>query len=294
MPNQEFFLQVDTTFQKIHDKICQSLIKVSGENYQEDCWNYERGKGGGRTRIFKGSIIEKGGVNFSSIQGKFNTATANKFTHSISPNRLFQVCGVSVIIHPYNPFVPAVHLNVRFFQSGAKQWFGGGIDLNPYYPFIEDIIFFHRQLKKTCDSFDKNYYPEFKKNCDQYFYNKHRKESRGVGGIFFDQLNAKNTFDFVKQIAEFLITTYPMIVKKRMNSSFDKSQRQYQAYRRARYVEFNLLYDKGTAFGLQTGGRVESIFLSLPPNARWDYDFFVAEDSEEKNHQKYFQPQNWI
>ena len=294
MPDEKYFYQIDRKFQEIQDKICASLVDASGDNYWEDYWDYKKGSGGGKSRIFIGKIIEKGGVNFSSIQGKLEKNIAKNLNQSLSADGSFRVCGVSVIIHPYNPFLAAIHLNIRFFQSGEKQWFGGGVDLNPYYPLREDIMFFHQSLKNFCDSFDKSYYPKFKKNCDNYFYNRHRQEARGVGGIFFDQLFSGNTFAFVQQLANFFINTYSILIKKRMNTPFNEYQRKYQAHRRARYAEFNLLYDKGTAFGLQTGGRVKSIFLSLPPSARWDYDFLLTEGSKEQEHQKYFQPQDWV
>lgn len=293
MANFPTFQQVATYFEQFQDKICTAIIKAIDQKYKQENWDYKNGTGGGKTRVFEGIIIEKGGVNFSNIEGVLSLAAAKKLNLDFDQKGNFQACGVSVILHPYNPFVPAVHLNVRHFQSGQNCWFGGGVDLNPYYPLLEDIIFFHTNLKKLCDQFDKNYYSQFKKNCDQYFYNKHRNQMRGVGGIFFDRLKKKD-FDFVLALADFFSNVYLAIIKKRMHSPFRHYQKEYQDYRRACYAEFNLLYDKGTAFGLETGGRVESIFLSLPPTAKWSYQFNLVENSEEQKHQKFFQPTDWI
>lgn len=288
------FEQIATSFEKFQDKVCEAISGATDQKYHQDCWDYENGQGGGRTRVFEGIVIEKGGINFSNIQGVLNSEIAKKLLLTFEKKGTFQACGVSVILHPYNPFVPAVHLNVRHFQSGQNYWFGGGIDLNPYYPLLEDIVFFHTKLKKFCEKFDKNYYPQFKKNCDQYFYNKHRQETRGVGGIFFDRLKKEKDFTFVLALADFFVEVYIAILQKRMYSPFRKYQKNYQDHRRARYAEFNLLYDKGTAFGLETGGRVESIFLSLPPTAKWIYQFPLSENSEEYKHQKFFQAREWI
>ena len=292
MDNLLPFEQIATNFEKFQDKICVAITNAIDQNYKQENWDYKNGTGGGKTIVFEGIVIEKGGVNFSNIEGMLNLKTAKKLQLDFHQEGSFQACGVSIILHPYNPFVPAIHLNVRYFLNRQNGWFGGGVDLNPYYPLLEDIVFFHTNLKKLCDKFDKSYYPQFKKNCDQYFYNKHRQEMRGVGGIFFDHLKKKD-FYFVLSLADFFSDIYIAIIKKRMHSPFRYYQKEYQNYRRARYAEFNLLYDKGTAFGLETGGRVESIFLSLPPTAKWSYQFNIAENSEEQKHQEFFQARNW-
>ena len=294
MDQHQKFDKISAVFQDIQNTLCEALVAVTNENYREDCWDYKKGKGGGKTRAFLGKIIEKGGINFSSITGKLDKKITQKFNLPFTDSETFQACGVSLILHPYNPFVPAVHFNIRYFQGQKQYWFGGGVDLNPYYPLPEDIIAFHTNLKKTCDIFDKDYYLKFKKKCDEYFYLPHRQETRGVGGIFFDSLTSKKDFAFSQALGKFFIETYIPILQKRMHSPFRHYNKEYQAHRRARYTEFNLLYDKGTAFGLQTGGSIESIFLSLPPIAKWLYDFQVAENTEEQEAQKYFQIQDWL
>ena len=208
----------------------------------------------------------------------------------------FKACGVSLVIHPYNPFVPTVHLNVRYFECQNTWWFGGGMDLTPYYPIDEDILLFHKVLKKTCDDFDKDYYLNFKRACDEYFYLPHRKETRGVGGIFFDHLktDVQQNLKFSLNVALAFQQAYMPILQKRYNTPFRLFNRQFQAYRRGRYVEFNLLYDRGTSFGLESGGRVESILMSLPPKAEWIYNFKPEAQSEESQIAEYLKPRDWL
>ena len=295
------FNKISTSFQEVQNNICGWLEESTKEKYKEDLWDYERGNGGGRTRIFCGNIIEKGGVSFSSLSGRLNPKLADKLKISSNPESdkekiSFKACGVSLVIHPYNPFVPTVHLNVRYFECQNTWWFGGGMDLTPYYPIDEDILLFHKVLKKTCDDFDKDYYLNFKRACDEYFYLPHRKETRGVGGIFFDHLktDVQQNLKFSLNVALAFQQAYMPILQKRYNTPFRLFNRQFQAYRRGRYVEFNLLYDRGTSFGLESGGRVESILMSLPPKAEWIYNFKPEAQSEESQIAEYLKPRDWL
>lgn len=288
------FSNVETAFQQIQNKICSQLATVTEQNFKEDSWNYDKGSGGGITRIFSGAILEKAGVNFSSITGTITKKIATKLGISQTKNNQFKASGVSLVLHPYNPFIPTVHLNIRYFELDEQNWFGGGMDLTPYYPIDEDIISFHTELKKICDTFDKDYYHKFKIACDNYFYLPHRQETRGVGGIFFDHLQQSFSFDFVKLLGNSFENSYLTILKKRLHYPFRTLNREFQAHRRSRYVEFNLLYDQGTSFGLETGGRVESIFISMPPEARWIYNFKAPANSEEARIKNYLKPRNWL
>ena len=292
------FQEISNSFKKTQDTICGWLSNSTKEKYQEDLWDYEKGEGGGCTRVFCGDIIEKGGVNFSSLSGELNPKLAEKLKISKTTKEqiFFKACGVSLVIHPYNPFVPTVHLNVRYFECQNTWWFGGGMDLTPYYPIDEDILLFHKVLKKTCDDFDKDYYLNFKRACDEYFYLPHRKETRGVGGIFFDLLktDVQQNFQFSLNVALAFQQAYIPILQKRYNTPFRLFNRQFQAYRRGRYVEFNLLYDRGTSFGLESGGRVESILMSLPPKAEWIYNFKTEAESEESQIEGYLKARDWL
>lgn len=249
-----------------------------------------------------GSIFEKGGVNFSHVFGKKlpQSALANRSNLENCP---FQALGVSVIIHPVNPFVPTSHANLRFFATRDKShklvwWFGGGFDLTPCYGFEEDCIYWHEMAKKACEPFGNEIYPRYKEWCDEYFYIKHRKTTRGIGGLFFDNLNNWTfdmCFDFIKSVGRHYVEAYQEIVQRRKNHAFGQKERDFQAYRRSRYVEFNLIYDRGTLFGLQTGGRVESILASMPPRAEWKLNGdkeFKAE--EEQLQQNYLTKRNWL
>ena len=295
------FNKISSSFQEVQHKICDWLQKTTNEEYKENLWDYENGGGGGCTRIFSGNVIEKGGVNFSSLSGELSPKLAAKlkFSSNLETEKKsfpFKACGVSLVIHPYNPFVPTVHLNIRYFECQNTWWFGGGMDLTPYYPIDEDILLFHKSLKNTCDSFDTNYYPKFKKACDDYFYLPHRKETRGVGGVFFDYLkgDAEHSYKFSLAIALSFQQAYIPILQKRHKTPFRMFNRSFQACRRGRYVEFNLLYDRGTAFGLESGGRVESILMSLPPKVEWIYDFQPEAQSEEADLQSYLKPRDWL
>lgn len=270
---------------------------------QKDEWERLEG-GGGRTQaLSKGKIFEKGGVNFSDVRGQHlpPSATANR---SELEGASFRAMGVSVVLHPQNPFAPTSHANVRFFRAEPKNgapvvwWFGGGFDLTPYYGFEEDAIAWHTSARDACQNFGDNLYPRFKKWCDEYFYLKHRKEARGIGGIFFDDFSEggfDNAFAFLKSVGDTYPNAYLPIVKNRANHPFEEHHKDFQRYRRGRYVEFNLVYDRGTLFGLQSRGRVESILMSLPPEVTWKYDWEPEIGTEEARlYEKFLKPRDWI
>ena len=287
----------------LQDSICDGLTAVDGkESFREDSWDRDDG-GGGRTRVLtNGAVFEQGGVNFSHVSGNNlpPSATANRPELA---GRSFQAAGVSLVIHPHNPYVPTSHANVRFFIAEKENtkpvwWFGGGFDLTPYYPFKEDAIFWHQQAKAACEPFGKNYYPRFKKWADEYFFLKHRGETRGIGGLFFDDLNKNGfeaSFDFIKSVGDHYLKAYVPIVEKRKDTSFGEHERDFQLYRRGRYVEFNLVYDRGTLFGLQSGGRAESILMSLPPLVKWRYDWHPEPGSPEAVlYDEFLKPKDWL
>lgn len=273
-------------FKGLQDRICQSLEQADGKaKFQEDPWE-RPGGGGGRSRVLTdGHVIEKGGVNFSAVHGP----TPEKILSALKLDAAdFFATGVSIVMHPVSPMVPIIHMNVRYFEmSNGIYWFGGGIDLTPHYIMEEDAQLFHQTLKNTCDQFDPGYYPQFKKWADDYFYIKHRKETRGVGGIFFDRLSGKsdseksNYWEFVKSVGETFAPIYTQLIAKNKLLPYGPEQEAWQRLRRGRYVEFNLVYDKGTKFGLDTDGRTESILMSMPPLAKWEYDHQPAPESEE-------------
>ncbi len=267
-------------FQLLQDEICAALeLEDDQAKFEEDKWTRAEG-GGGRTRIIQnGKVIEKGGVNFSAVWGKL-PAFMKSAEDNDSNNKEFFASGISIVIHPKNPMVPIIHMNTRYFETtNGKHWFGGGIDLTPHYVDDSDAKFFHGELKKVCDKFDMNYYPEFKKWADDYFYLPHRKETRGIGGIFFDHLSETGEitraqrFEFIKAVGSCFAPTYVKLMQKNKMLPFSETQLQWQKIRRGRYVEFNLIYDRGTKFGLETNGRTESILMSLPPQAEWHYSF---------------------
>tara|TARA_B100000614_G_scaffold205531_1_gene187473 strand:- start:109 stop:975 length:867 start_codon:yes stop_codon:yes gene_type:complete len=260
-------------FKGLHSKAIRTfrnLDKMVKTNRTK--WKYKEKGGGHSVELSSGKIIEKGAVNFSGISGKIipGSALSKKIS---STKRSFSATGVSIVIHPENPFVPCSHLNIRYFELGDKSWWvGGGFDLTPYFPFPEDIKFWHDNAKKITDTLDRKLYKKFKKDCDEYFYLKHRREKRGVGGIFFDNLNElskEEYFTYLSKVMNTYLESYTEIIKNRHKLRYDKKQKDFQLFRRGRYVEFNLLYDRGTVFGLQSGGRAESILMSLPPNVRW-------------------------
>ena len=284
---------VQEKFREIQESICSALNAESCQEFRKDKWNYELGEGGGITLAFTGDVIEKGGVNFSALNGKLSDKIAAKLKGG--NDREFYATGVSLVIHPKNPFVPTVHMNVRYLERGEKQWFGGGIDLTPYYPVKTDIITFHKQLKIVCDNHNLEYYPEFKRQCDDYFFIKHRNEARGVGGIFFDYLsnNLEKTFEFVLDIGNAFNSLYIPLLSSYKNEVYSEEQRAFHQIRRGRYVEFNLVYDRGTLFGLETQGRIESILMSLPPQVRWNYNHQSKVRSPEAELSKFLVPQDW-
>lgn len=288
---------------KLQDNICQTLELVDGKgSFVEDEWQRELG-GGGRTRVLtNGNVIEQGGVNFSHVFGGELPASATAARPELA-GRSFQAVGVSLVIHPHNPFIPTTHANVRFFiaeKAGEEPvwWFGGGFDLTPFYPFHEDVVHWHSVANKLCQPFGDQVYPKYKKWCDDYFYLKHRNETRGVGGLFFDDLNQEGfekSFKFMQAVGNGFLDAYVPIVEKRKDSSFSEHERQFQLYRRGRYVEFNLVYDRGTLFGLQTGGRTESILMSMPPLVRWEYGFEPEPGSMEADlYSNYLHPRDWL
>jgi coproporphyrinogen III oxidase len=288
---------------KLQDNICQTLELVDGKGrFVEDNWQRELG-GGGRTRVLAGGkFIEQGGVNFSHVFGGKLPASATAARPELE-GRSFQAVGVSLVIHPHNPFVPTTHANVRFFiaeKPGEEPvwWFGGGFDLTPFYPFHEDVVHWHTVANKLCQPFGRNVYPEYKKWCDDYFYLKHRDETRGVGGLFFDDLNKQGfekSFKFMQAVGNGFLDAYVPIVEKRKDISFGQKERDFQLYRRGRYVEFNLVHDRGTLFGLQTGGRTESILMSMPPLVRWEYCYEPEPESKEADlYANYLHAREWL
>ena len=264
------------------------LEELDGSAFRRDEWTRPEGGGGISCLIEDGNLFERGGVNFSHVTGDALPASATATRPELA-GRSFQAMGVSLVMHPRNPYVPTVHMNVRFFvaqKSGAEpvSWFGGGMDLTPYYGFEEDAVHFHRTCREALEPFGADVHARFKKWCDEYFYLKHRKEPRGVGGIFFDDLSEPDfdtCFALVRSVGDHLIDAYLPIVERRRDLPFGEAEREFQAYRRGRYVEFNLVYDRGTLFGLQSGGRTESILMSLPPVVKWRYDWKPAPGTAE-------------
>ncbi|KXJ52102.1 MAG: coproporphyrinogen III oxidase [Colwellia sp. Phe_37] len=293
---------VITFLKSLQDKICSELEAADGRGkFIEDNWQRAEG-GGGRTRVLTdGDVIEQGGVNFSVVSGDKLPPSATAHRPELA-GRKWQACGVSLVIHPKNPFVPTSHANVRFFvaeKEGEEPvwWFGGGFDLTPFYPFKEDVVHWHQTAKDICQPFGEEVYLEYKKWCDEYFYLKHRNETRGVGGLFFDDLNKwsfEQCFDYIKAVGAGFIDAYIPLIEKRKATPYDDTHRQFQLYRRGRYVEFNLVFDRGTLFGLQSGGRTESILMSMPPLARWEYNFQANDGSAEAKLQNYLVAQNWL
>lgn len=276
------------TYQKIQDEITQALEALDGgAKFEEEVWEREGG-GGGRTRIIQnGNILEKGGVNLSAVHGKLPEAIKKAFGVD---EEYFFATGVSIVIHPNNPHVPIIHMNIRYFELNEQiRWFGGGIDLTPHYVIDEDAKFFHQQLKNVCDTHHPNFYADFKTWADNYFFIKHRNETRGIGGVFYDKLTPEKTglsyeqiFDFSCDLGRIFAPTYIELVNRHRDQSYTQREKDWQLIRRGRYVEFNLVYDSGTKFGLETNGRIESILMSLPAQANWFYDFKAEPGSQEE------------
>jgi coproporphyrinogen III oxidase len=285
----------------LQDRLDAALTRADGSaGFVEDTWTRATG-GGGRTRVMKkGAVFEQAGVNYSQVTGDRLPAAARRRTQLAG--REWAACGVSVVIHPRNPYVPTAHMNVRYFEAdrqGAEPvwWFGGGFDLTPFYPFDADCVHWHAVARKLCMPFGADVYPRYKKWCDEYFFLKHRSEMRGVGGLFFDDLNQwefARCFAFVQAVGNGFADAYLPIVERRKDTAYGEREREFQLYRRGRYVEFNLVYDRGTLFGLQSGGRTESILMSLPPRVRYEYAYTPEPGSAEAKLARYLQPRDWV
>jgi coproporphyrinogen III oxidase len=281
-------------FRDLQDRIVTGLEQLDGHSFQEDHWDREGG-GGGRSRVLmEGGVFEKAGVNFSDVQGEMS----EEFSKQVpGVGRSFTACGVSLVLHPRNPMVPTVHANFRFLTKGDRAWFGGGADLTPFYPYREDVIHFHKTWQRICQAHAGTVdHAHLKGWCDEYFFLKHRNEARGVGGIFFDYLEGdlERTFAFVRDAGDAFLESYLPIARRRVSEPWTDAQKEFQEYRRGRYVEFNLIYDRGTVFGLKTGGRIESILMSLPARARWWYDYKAPAGSPEAELTEYWLvPRDW-
>ncbi|MBW4639512.1 MAG: oxygen-dependent coproporphyrinogen oxidase [Gloeocapsa sp. UFS-A4-WI-NPMV-4B04] len=314
---------VSKLMRQLQDEICQALRLLDGVGtFQEDVWERVEG-GGGRSRVLRdGAVFEQAGVNFSEVWGS-HLPPSILAQHPEAAEHKFYATGTSIVLHPHNPYVPTVHLNYRYFEAGSVWWFGGGADLTPYYPFTEDVAHFHSALKQACDAHHPDYYPVFKRWCDEYFYLKHRQEMCGVGGIFFDYQDSQGQlyqglhpegaagiysnqvgtpaprrweelFTFVRDCGEAFLPAYAPIVERRRSTGYGDRERNFQLYRRGRYVEFNLVYDRGTIFGLQTNGRTESILMSLPPLVRWEYNYQLEPNTPEAElYETFLKPQDW-
>ncbi|MEH2280074.1 MAG: oxygen-dependent coproporphyrinogen oxidase [Nostoc sp.] len=324
LPATDAQTRVSQFMKQLQDEITQALTKLDGGGtFLEDSWERPEG-GGGRSRVLReGAIFEQAGVNFSEVQGS-HLPPSILTQRPEAAGHGFYATGTSMVLHPRNPYVPTVHLNYRYFEAGPVWWFGGGLDLTPYYPFAEDAAHLHKTLKQACDQHHPEYYPVFKQWCDEYFYLKHRDETRGVGGLFFDYQdgqgalyrgpnpngeaaiysnqvgtpatrNWEDLFGFVQDCGKAFLPAYVPIVKRRHGIEYGDRQRNFQLYRRGRYVEFNLVYDRGTIFGLQTNGRTESILMSLPPLVRWEYGYQPEPNSPEAElYETFLKPQDWI
>ena len=279
-----------TYLQSLQTKIIEALELVDGKTFLHDSWQRPEGGGGNTCMLEGGNVFERAGVGFSHVLGN-KLPPAATIAHPEAAGRAWEAMGVSLVLHPRNPYVPTVHMNIRFFVAKATTeaetdiwWFGGGMDLTPYYGFIEDCEHFHRTNKTALDSFNPAYYPKFKKHCDEYFYLKHRKEPRGIGGIFFDDFNElgfDQSFALQRAVGNSFLQAYLPILQRRKDAPYTEKERDFQAYRRGRYVEFNLVFDRGTLFGLQSNGRTESILMSMPPIVKWRYDWKPENGSAE-------------
>jgi coproporphyrinogen III oxidase len=281
-------------FRNLQDRIVAGLEELDGSRFHEDTWE-RPGGGGGRTRVLTdGGVLEKGGVNFSEVHGQMSEEFAKQVP---GEGRDFTACGISLVLHPRSPLVPTVHANFRFLTKGERQWFGGGADLTPYYPYREDVLHFHKVWQRVCQRHAPLVdYARLKNWCDEYFFLAHRGEARGVGGIFFDYLegDVEALFNFVRDCGDAFLEAYLPIARRRKDERYTEEQRAFQEFRRGRYVEFNLLYDRGTLFGLKTGGRIESILMSLPPRVRWLYDYHPAAGTREAElYEVYLKPRDW-
>lgn len=293
---------VASWLRQLQDDICTALARADGgAQFIEDAWVRDGG-GGGRSRVLKqGRVFEQGGVNFSEVHGAALPPSASAHRPELA-GAAWSAFGVSLVIHPHNPYLPTTHMNVRYFQArpanGAPVWwFGGGFDLTPFYPFDEDIRHWHEVAREACAPFGETVYPEHKAWCDRYFFLKHRDEARGVGGLFFDDLNAwgfERCFAYTRAVGEAFLPAYLPIVERRHDTPYGERERQFQLYRRGRYVEFNLVWDRGTLFGLQSGGRTESILMSLPPQVRFEYGYAPEPGGAEARLADYLRPRDWL
>lgn len=290
--------------QQLQTKIVEAIELVDGKRFLQDSWQRPEGGGGNSCLLEEGLVFERAGVGFSHVLGHKLPPSASA-AHPEAAGRPWEAMGVSLVFHPRNPYIPTVHMNVRFFVAKAQAsheediwWFGGGMDLTPYYGFADDAAHFHRTNKQALDAFDSSYYSAFKKECDDYFYLKHRKEPRGIGGIFFDDFNAlgfEKSFAMQRAVGDSFLNAYLPIVQARKDTAYGERERDFQAYRRGRYVEFNLVYDRGTLFGLQSNGRTESILLSMPPIVKWRYDWKPeANSAEAKLYSDFLIAKDWL
>ena len=296
--------QVKDYLQSLQSRIVAELEQLDGkQTFQRDAWERPGGGGGLSCVLSDGAVFEQAGVGFSHVFGDQLPPSATKARPELA-GQSFQAVGVSLVIHPHNPYVPTTHANFRYFSAGdpdagpSAWWFGGGFDLTPYYPFPEDVVHWHTVAKDACDPHGDDLYARYKKWCDEYFFLKHRNETRGVGGLFFDDVNEagfEDSFAFLRSVGDSFLPAYSPIVKNRNKHRFGERQREFQLYRRGRYVEFNLIYDRGTIFGLQSGGRTESILMSLPPRVRWEYNWQPeAGSAEQKLYDEYLRPRDWL
>ena len=293
---------VECYLRDLQERICVALERCDGTGtFAEDQWQRAEG-GGGRSRVLKnGGVFEQGGVNFSHVEGATLPPSATAHRPELA-GRSWVALGVSLVLHPHNPYVPTTHMNVRYFEARAPGgepiwWFGGGFDLTPFYPFDEDVVHWHTVARDLCAPFGADVYAKYKKWCDEYFFLRHRNETRGVGGLFFDDLNAagfERSFALQRAVGDGFLDAYLPIVERRRHMPFAERQREFQLYRRGRYVEFNLVYDRGTLFGLQSGGRTESILMSLPPRVRFEYAYAPEPDSVEARLGEYLMPREWV
>jgi coproporphyrinogen III oxidase len=296
------FQSVEIYLLRLQDTICNAIEAEDGQvQFLQDQWERQEG-GGGRSRTLSGgAIFEKAGVGFSHVKGAELPPSATALRPELV-GRSWQAMGVSLVIHPENPHVPTAHANVRFFlaENDTKDpiwWFGGGFDLTPFYPVDEDCVHFHRVAKEAVEPFGTEYYQQYKAACDSYFYLPHRDETRGIGGLFFDDFNElgfEQSFAFMQSVGNAFLPAYIPIVRRRKGTTYSVREREFQLYRRGRYVEFNLVYDRGTLFGLQSGGRAESILMSMPPLARWEYGYVPLRNTDEARLSEYLRPRDWL
>ncbi|MBT2119451.1 oxygen-dependent coproporphyrinogen oxidase [Dyella sp. LX-66] len=294
--------RVEQFLRQLQDRICSAVEQLDGKaKFVEDAWTRPAG-GGGRTRVLRdGAVFEQAGVNFSLVHGSQLPPSATAHRPELAGGG-FVATGVSLVLHPHNPYLPTTHANVRYFEASKDGlepvwWFGGGFDLTPFYPFDEDVAHWHTVARDLCAPFGAEVYPRYKKWCDEYFYLKHRAETRGVGGLFYDDLNEggfERCFDFTQAVGQGFLDAYLPIAERRKDTPHGEREREFQLYRRGRYVEFNLVYDRGTLFGLQSGGRTESILMSLPPRVRFEYAYTPEPDSAEARLSDYLKPRDWL